>query len=216
MIERWVYIVAVPTPLLDDPEFWEWISEPDENEDEMNEKKLSDEELRVIRFAIENSADATPEEGKLLDHIEAMEKENSNLKAELAFNSKEHTERINEMWALVYPDDPTGWEYWGQVWRHVRDQRDEMRQRIAEQTEQIQKLEQARVGLIDNVISAAELGTSAEATILALINRIKELEAALKFYADEKNYALPLNTVWENPVDVERGHRAREVLKANG
>lgn len=54
-----------------------------------------------------------------------------NLKAELDFDHKQETERINEMWALVYPHDPTGWEYWGQVWRHVRDQRDELRQRIA-------------------------------------------------------------------------------------
>lgn len=54
-----------------------------------------------------------------------------NLRKELDFDHEQETERINQMWALVYPDDPTGWEYWAQCWRHVRDLIDEQRQEIA-------------------------------------------------------------------------------------
>lgn len=85
-----------------------------------------------------------------------------------------------------------------------------------EQAEQIKKLEQTRVSLIDQVVSDAELGTSAEAVILTLINRTKELETALKFYAEEKHYSLPLDIAWKVEVEKDRGQRAREALNANG
>lgn len=65
------------------------------------------------------------------DRITELQNTIVNLRKELDFDHDQETERINQMWALVYPDDPTGWEYWAQVWRHVRDQRDELRQRIA-------------------------------------------------------------------------------------
>jgi hypothetical protein len=63
--------------------------------------------------------------------IAALQETIVSLRQEMRFDSDQENDRINQMWALVYPDDPTGWDYWDQVWRHVRDQRDELRQRIA-------------------------------------------------------------------------------------
>lgn len=95
------------------------------------------EQVEALKEAIDSviSADAVGQDLEALavkqnDRITELEKQVADLKAEMQFDTKEQRERLNQFWGLVYPGDPTSWEYPAQVWRHVRDQRDELRQRI--------------------------------------------------------------------------------------
>lgn len=40
--------------------------------------------------------------------------------------SKESSGWLDDIWGAIYPDDPQGWEYPGQIVRHVRSVVDEL------------------------------------------------------------------------------------------
>lgn len=63
----------------------------------------------------------------LVETIAELNAEIEVLKAEAKFTSDEHCERLNEFWGLVYPDDPTSWDYAAQVYRHVSDYINELK-----------------------------------------------------------------------------------------
>jgi len=54
-------------------------------------------------------------------------------KAELLHKDLEQsiTEMCNDLWGLLYPDDPTGWEYRTQPIAHIRVELEQLRERTA-------------------------------------------------------------------------------------
>ena len=116
MIERWVYIVAVPTPLLDDPDFWKWISEPDENEDEMiwgliKKFMKATEDANNIQFA-----DSAWQRAKQLDAD--IEKYISDIEAEHRRVALAQRERIKalEVQVEAAKELAAAWEYMRTSW----------------------------------------------------------------------------------------------------
>lgn len=76
----------------------------------------------------------------LQSHIAALEAKMADVKKGWDFSSQSEITRLDEFWGLVYPkDDPTGWEYPAQVYRHVRDLIDEKNARIEQLEAEIER-----------------------------------------------------------------------------
>ena len=61
------------------------------------------------------------------ENIAALRQENESLQAQIADDGRVFGETLNEVWNVVFPDDPNGWEYPGQFVRMVNEEIEKLR-----------------------------------------------------------------------------------------
>lgn len=106
--------------------------------------------------------------------IERLEKEASDLRRMNTYEANSVEEFMNSIWALVYPDDPTGWDYPGQIINHARQEIQDLRNRTGRYAKLPEDAGWLSIGKVLLTVTDAELSEIARRGYVSTAEAIRQ------------------------------------------